>query len=215
VLLARLQRLLGEIYDVPTVHDVRDFVVTDPEATAALSRGPSDEQLLVAESEGMIEMSLFVDRDVLTRLDGDDPLAALTQDNLADYLTALEGVSHFVYVAWNAAHDKPVSLLELELQAEIDKYVSCAWLMVAQGAGRFPPELHRALFERTAIVPELAGDRAAMYRAATRYAARYCRRIAAAWCRRGRAAPTDMLAELRRFYRWGAVHKLAHIERYA
>ncbi len=49
--------------------------------------------------------------------------------------TALEGVSHFVYLAWNAGHDKPVSLLELEMQAEVDKYVGSYWLMRRQLPG--------------------------------------------------------------------------------
>ncbi len=215
MLLARLQQLLGEIYDVPAEHDVRDFVVTDPGTAAALTRGGGDEQLLVAQTGDVLEMSLFVDASVLARLENDDPLEALTQQNLADYLTAVEGVSHFAYVAWNAGYDKPVTVLELELQAEVDKYVSCVWLLAAQGAGRFPRELHRVLFERTRISDDLAADRKELYRSATRYAARYCRRVAAAWCRKGRTAHRDMLAELRRFYRLGVARKLAHIERHA
>ncbi len=59
------------------------------------------------------------------------PLVRLNESNVADYWTALEGVSHFHYFAWNAGHDKPVTLLELELQAEIDKYVASYLLLQA------------------------------------------------------------------------------------
>jgi hypothetical protein len=130
-------------------------------------------------------------------------------------------VSHFVYVAWNAGHDKPVTLLELELQAEVDKYVLGAWLLRAQGAGRFPCELHRALFERTRIDPRAAGARAGLYRTASEYAGRFCRRLGtrlAFACRAAHPAASAMqewLAEVRRFYRWGNARKLAHIERFA
>ena len=48
----------------------------------------------------------------------------LDGENLADFWSALEGVSHFTYYAWNAARDKSVSLFELELQAEVDKFVT-------------------------------------------------------------------------------------------
>ena len=83
--------------------------------------------------------------------------------NLADYWTALEGVSHFMYLAWNAGHDRAVSLLELELQAEIDKYVASWWLLREQDPARFPAELHRLLFERTQIDAQLAvGSRGAL-----------------------------------------------------
>src|SRR6201991_295198 len=122
----------------------------------------------------------------------------LHDGNVADYWTALEGVSHFVYLAWNAGHDKPVTLLELELQAEIDKYVLAAWLLRSQGAGRFPRELHRALFDRARIDPVAAGGRAGLYRMASRYAARFCRRIAGRLENTARSASRELLAELRR-----------------
>jgi hypothetical protein len=124
-------------------------------------------------------------------------------------------VSHFVYVAWNAGFDKPVTLLELELQAEVDKFVMGTWLLGAQNDGRFPRELHHVLFERTRIDAVAAGSRAGLYRTATSYAARFCRRVAGLLEHRRRAALRDALAELRRFYRLGNSRKLDHIERYA
>ncbi len=175
----------------------------------------SDEQLLLAQHEDELSLALYIDAAVLERLSCRDPFAALTEHNLADYLTAAEGVSHFVYVAWNAGYDKPVTLLELELQAEVDKYVLCAWLLREQGNGRFPRELHRALFERTRIDPASAGGRARLYHTASCYAGRFCRRVAAGLARGTRGATRELLAELRRFYRWGNARKLRHIERWA
>ncbi len=211
MLLSKLQQLLGRIYDLPIGHDVRDFVLTDASLVAAASGSPSDEQLLVSQSADALEIALFLDASVLQRLAAADPLESLTEQNLADYLTAVEGVSHFVCVAWNASHDKPVSILELELQAEVDKFVSCAWLLHEQGAGRFPHELHHTLFRRVRVDAELAAERANLYRAATRYAARYCERLAAQWSERRRAVSLDVLADLRRFYRLGMTRKLTHI----
>jgi hypothetical protein len=143
--LAELQSALSEIYDLPDTPDVRDFLLTDRACLAAFGSARStDEQLLLAEEGDTLSMALYLDAEVLRRLAEQDPRAALTHENLADYLTVAEGVSHFVYVAWNTGFDKPVTLLELELQAEVDKYVLCAWLLSAQNAGRFPGELHRA-----------------------------------------------------------------------
>ena len=154
--LASLQAALADIYDLPATPDVADFLMTDRARLAHFDPRAGDEQLIVAEDGDTLSLGLFIDAAVLARLAHRDPYAALTGDNLADYLTAAEGVSHFVYVAWNAGHDKPVTLLELELQAEIDKYVLAAWLLREQGAGRFPRELHRVLFER-AIPTRLIG----------------------------------------------------------
>jgi len=107
---------------------------------ASVDGGPTDEQLVVATQSDAVGVSLYLDPALLERLRHADPILALHQGNVADYWTALEGVSHFVYFAWNAAHDKPVSLLELEMQAEIDKYVASYALLRRQSPQRFPAD---------------------------------------------------------------------------
>jgi hypothetical protein len=218
--LASLQSALAEIYDLPAMPAVGEFLMTERSDLRAFSEARAgDEQLIVAAEGDTLSMALFIDGAVLARLAQRDPFATLDHGNIADYLTVAEGVSHFVYVAWNAGHDKPVTLLELELQAEVDKYVLGAWLLREQGAGRFPRELHRVLFERARVDPVAAGARAGLYHTASNYAARFCRRVAtilsASTRNPRRGATRELLAELRRFYRWGNARKLAHIERFA
>ena len=157
----------------------------------------------MAEEGDTLSMALYIDAAVLERLARHDPFDALTHENLADYLTVAEGVSHFVYVAWNTGHDKPVTLLELELQAEVDKYVLGAWLLREQGAGRFPRELHRALFERARVDPVAAAGRVGLYHTASNYAARFCRRVAALLARTRDRRHARPLAELRGFIAGG------------
>ena len=125
MLLSRLQNLIGGIYDVSIAHDVYDFLVTDRGRLPAAARGgTAEEELIVAEPAAggdEVALSLYLDPALLARLTREDPLVRLHAGNVADWCTALEGVSHFLYLAWNAGHDKPVSLLELEMQAEVDK----------------------------------------------------------------------------------------------
>ena len=110
--LASLQSALTGIYDLPATPDVAQFLLTDRARLASIEAArDSDEQLIVAEHDDTLSLGLYIDAQVLERLERRDPYAALTQYNLADYLTVAEGVSHFVYVAWNAGFDKPVTLL--------------------------------------------------------------------------------------------------------
>jgi hypothetical protein len=220
MILKRLQDFIGDIYDVSIAHDVYDFLVTDRQhlPAAARTNGPTDEELIVAqpeEGDGEIAMSLYLDPRLLERLDRADPMERLHDGNVADYLTALEGVSHFVYLAWNAGHDKPVSLLELEMQAEVDKYVGSYWLMRRQLPDRFPAELLRLLFERTRIDPALAAGRESMYREASRYAEMFCRRLERSLRGARDSSQAEVLTELRRFYRLTNARKVAHIQRTA
>ena len=216
MILRQLQDLIGSIYDVRVAHDVYDFLVTDRERLPAATPGAvADEALIVAQdsSGDALGVSLYLDPALLERLRRADPIQRLDRDNVADCWTALEGVSHFVYLAWNAGHDRPVSLLELEMQAEIDKYVASYWLMRRQFPRRFPAELLRLLFERTRIDPRLAGGREELYREASRYAEKFCRRLERTLRGAHGEAGQDVLAELRRFYRLTDARKVAHIER--
>jgi hypothetical protein len=209
----QLQSLLAGIYDVPMAQDVAQYLLTDRQSLPEPFRaGASEETLLVAQDGDGLALGLFLEPAVLARLDLANPLAALNGANLADYWTALEGVSHFVYLTWNAGHDRPVSLLELELQAEVDKYVASLWLLRAQDPSRFPVELHRVLFERARVDPDLAGERLGLYRRANQYAARFCRRLGQLLEPAGAQARAIAMAELRRFYRLTSAMKMRYIE---
>src|ERR1700693_384613 len=221
MLLSRLQELLGSIYDVRIAHDVYDFLVTDRARLPHQARGGQvEEELIVAQpaaGAGELALSLYLDPALLERLARHDPLVRLHAGNVADCWTALEGVSHFLYLAWNAGHDKPVSLLELEMQAEVDKFVVSHWLLRRQLPGHFPAELRRVLFERTRVDPSLTQARAGLYREASRYAEKFCRRLEQTLSRApGRPAhgggEGEVLGELRRFYRLSNARKRAHIE---
>jgi len=214
MLVRELQALIATLYDVPVEHDVGDFLITNAAQAAALQGRsgipPTDEQLLIAEGEDGVELGLYVDSAVLGRLGQHCPLQELNEGNLADYCTALEGVSHFHYFAWSAQCSRDVSLLELELQAEVDKYASALRLMLAQREGRFPQELFHRLFEGASFLPHLGDEDRHRYAEAHRFAARFCRRLEERFLRPRRARPEAMLAQLRSFYRLGRHAKLRH-----
>lgn len=212
--LRSFQRLLAGIYDVPVEEDIARFVVTERAQLPMEHRHTRTlEQVLVASDGDATSVSVYLDAQLLARLADADPFDALTGDNLADYWTALEGVSHFLYIAWNASHARPVTLFELELQAEIDKYVSSLWLLKRQHPKRFPVELHHLLFERSRIDAALAQERISLYQRADRYAERFCRALARRFASSLASVRRDTLAELRRFYRLDHERKARHIER--
>jgi hypothetical protein len=145
---------------------------------------------------------------VLERLRESDPLERLHDGNLADFWMALEGVSHFVYLAWNAGLDKPVTRLELELQAEVDKFVLTA-LLLATRQGSAPDALHHGLFRRCRVDASLDEASRARYEDASRFAEAYCTRLLERF--RRKRDLNVLQPELRRFYRMNQRGKLARI----
>lgn len=214
MVLRGLQSLLGRLYDVEMNYDVYDFLVTDRRALGGLhacnDSRPSEEQLLLAEAPDGAGVALYMDPGLLGRLEGADPVGKLTENNLADYCTALEGVSHFVYSTWRLDRDLPVSLLELETQAEVDKYAVTVFLLADQHGGGFPAQVHARLFDRVSFDARLAPDQYQRYRMAHRSAAHYCRKLEHRFVSRGQARVEALLRELRKFYRLGCTAKLRH-----
>lgn len=212
MILGRLQELLAKLYDAPIDHRPYDFLISDREQLETLigaeAREVTDEHVFIVEGDDGIRVGLFVDAAVLRRLEHKNPLEHLDEGNLQDFCTALEGVSHFHYLLWSVGRGRGVSLLELELQAEVDKYASAVMLLTRQRAGEFPRALHAALFDKVTFAPQ--SERAVLHRyeEANRHAARYCRELDDRYLRRRRSRPEAWVQELRRFFRCGHQQKL-------
>jgi hypothetical protein len=211
--IAKLQRCLERLYDVTIGHDVEDFLVHDGDLTRGLGNNPAaraiPEKLLLHETEDSIDIALFLEQAVVDRLRRDDPTERLHAGNISDFMTALEGVSHFLYLTWNARYDRNVSLLELELQAEIDKFILAAMLLARTEGGCVPAGLHPWLFDEASLDPKLDAGTRERYRDANAYARRYC-----GWLQKQYMSPRrnpGMMSELRRFYRLGHHEKLSRI----
>lgn len=214
MVLQGLQSLLKRLYDVDLSYDVCDFLVTDRRELRGVSpvndgRAPEEELLLAQTADGA-GVSLYIDAEVLSRLEESDPMGALTEENIADYCTALEGVSHFVYSAWRLGGDAPVSLLELETQAEVDKYAATVFLIADQQGGGFPAHVHPRLFDRVNFDARLEPEQYERYRTAHRCAANFCRRLERRFVDRSGARIEAMVRELRKFYRLGHAAKLRY-----
>jgi len=208
-MLAKLQSYIANIYDADCGHRLHDFLITDRELANKLGRkvlpGSVEESLFVAEYEDGIALSVFLDEVLLSRLENADPLNSLRVDQLADLAVVLEGISHFNYLGWCAGRDKSVTLLELELQAEIDKFLTTALLAQEQGDFSLLRNLHKLFFDNIAYQPTLNRKERERYEVANSYAARFCRQLL------DRVSRDDGNTQLREFYRLTQSDKMSYI----
>ena len=206
-----LQNYLSRVYELDMACRVEDFLFTDENLAHRLEGEhfrATGEKLLIHESADELELSVYFDAAMLVRLDASTPLVSIAAADLRDFWTALEGVSHFLYLAWNAHYDRSVRGVELELQAEVDKYVITTMLVEEQQQAA-AADIHTLLFERTQFDSGLADALLARYRDANRSAAKYCLSLAR------RFQPPHhpgRVRELRRFYRLDHCAKLHFIE---
>jgi hypothetical protein len=208
-MLRRIQHLLSELYDLAPTVDVEHFVCGPEIVQATVGEGARarGELLLILQDEDDLHVGLYLDPEVIEALRADPEWAPDRVEAFQALCLATEGVSHFLYLGFRADNDEQVSQLELELQAEVDKYA--AGLLSGNGVGAIRAR-SRALRERLFGSPQfidppesVEGER---YRIAHRAAARYAEALEARFVDRGRVA--ELWVELRRFYRMGARQKL-------
>jgi len=183
---ARLARWYG-IEDAPAV----DLFIEPAE--------DGRETLFVRDRDGELELLLHLPRAALECVEGG---RAPSFDELCQ---VIEGVSHFLYLVERARRELPATQLELELQAEVDKYV----LLSHDGQGFHPAraaEVRARLFERVRYLHAADTEQGERYRVANHLAARFARRLEGILTRHGRFEP--MHAALRRFYGAGQAEKI-------
>lgn len=201
MVLNTLQGVIQHVYEIDLGHRVADFTTSDPAfARQYGSAHQPMEQLIFREDGDDVDVSLYLDPRVVDALD--DLPAENASINMM--CLAVEGVSHFVHFCWRSHYKVDVSLLELEIQAEVDKYVLLTDLYGESG-------MHRRLFEHYLYQRGMSRQLRERYKSANRFAAKYCRKLEKEYIRPGRTS--EMLNELRRFCRKSQREKIHAIER--
>lgn len=207
-MLSRIQKSLQDLYDVELDEDVDDFVCDEDTARDACGdEVERREVLLVQEDPDGVAVGLYVDQKAIDALKHAED-AWLDGKNFDAACLATEGVSHFVYLMFRAKNDEEVTQLELELQAEVDKYATA--LLAGNGVGAIAArsrELRRRLFDEIDYLDDASTESGDRYRLATRLAARYALHLEETYVARGDFA--SLSRALRRFYRMSRQEKLA------
>jgi hypothetical protein len=189
-LAGRIQRGLETLYRLDRSADVDAFVTHADEGER--------ESLLVRESEEGLELLLrlprLAERTVDVDGEGLDPLCQI-----------IEGVSHFVYLADRASRGREATQLELELQAEVDKYVVLA-ASLRDFDERTSRRLRERLYEGITYMHDADTIEGERYRMANGYARRFTGRLERDYVTRARFG--ELQGALRRFFHMGQGDKL-------
>jgi hypothetical protein len=179
--LRRIQQRLERFYGLERAPNVTRFV-----REGGLG---SREVVLVRQSEDELEIAL-----VLPPESNDIPEGGALSDV---WLQVAEGVSHFIYLVERARVHLPVTQLELELQAEVDKFV-----LSLEFSTESAQRLLARMFDSPRFLDEEGTESGDRYRLAHHLAARFVSRTIVA---NDRARARE---RLRSFYRAGQMEKI-------
>jgi len=151
---------------------------------------------------------------LIRRLEEAPPMRGLCDRNVDDFATFVEELDHFLFLAERARLKRPVSLLELELQANVTKYLVCALFLAGsgdrrpRGGARLAEEERRwllyHLFEKIEFAEPDPLVRA-RYRDALRFARRFLDRL------EHLPSASDRVARLRAFHAATHQQKIASL----
>jgi hypothetical protein len=213
-LLETLQGLLERTYRMRTgVRDVGRFVIGDAGyrrlyretrvRTAAASDGSGAKTLIRETAQGVRACVYLPDRLVRT-LESYPPQHGLCELNVDPFATLVEELDHLLVIAERARDERETSLFELELHANVSKYLVLSRFL----AGRFREPLptprklwlRHHLFEKVEYCDEDPGVRE-RYREAAHYAVGLIDGLAP-------MQPEERVEALRDFHRLGAGEKI-------
>ena len=226
-LLETLQGVIERTYDLETgIDDIAAFVIGD--AGYQRTYGASDAQgnvvrmvgsgrpwmaspgarTLVRQADGGIAISIYYPDSLVECLERHDPTRRLDDANVDAFAILVEELDHFLVIAERFRAHAAMTLLELELHANVTKYLVLRMFLGKLRAPARPSEADAAWIRHHLFhagdFAETDADLRWRYRQAARLAARYVSRLDG-------MPQASRLPELRRFHRLPSLAKIAHI----
>lgn len=220
MLLATIQQQYELIYQLPQYRAIEEFMV-NRETLMWLKKGQltlrTAEQergmLLLCPGEDELGVGIYLNERVMDNLALHDPRSGVNASNIHDFCIMVEEVSHFLYTTWRARNNRQMTRLEIELQAEVDKFIFCTFYRPREQSTNGGPSLKEILFERFSLQSNLPREAQRRYLNASRLALHYCHFLDKRYIQKNRTG--QMLAEIRQFHRFGQADKISHINRSA
>ena len=228
-LLELLQRLIERTYRMETgIVEIGRYVIGDegyrrfypsfgrggappaPGQRQAVGQAGGRARVLVHDAPAAVAAHIYFPDELILNLEQYPPTRWLADENVDDFATFVEEIDHLLLIAERVRLGRPVSLLELEMHANVTKYLVCA-LFRARGrsrgaGGSVEPEdrlwLRWHLFEKAEFA-EADREVQCRYRDASCFAHRFLDRLETE-----REAPAR-LALLRAFHDSSHQEKLA------
>lgn len=216
MILNTVQQQFETIYQLSPYLSIEDFLINQ-EALEKLKQKTSHHlntlnlkgYVLLLPEEDELNLAIYLNDQVMNNLYKYNPSQGLNEKNIHDFCIMAEEVSHFLYITWKAQHSIQITTLELELQAEIDKFIICHFYC-SNGQNRFNRlSLKELLFETFSLEKDLSKELKNRYDTASKFALRYCHFLENHFIKKDHLR--QMMGEIRRFYRLNQTDKISHI----
>lgn len=156
----------------------------------------SEEVVLACSSSGELEVGIFFNDDILQNL---------SNLNQHQEMTLMEGVSHYLLFVHKHQNNLVVNNLELEMQAQIDKFL----LFVLDQEKRYSVSQVLEMIDQKPNLSSLDQDLKDMYQESNDLALGFCHRLNEDFLRKNKFS--EFYDKIRQFYRQDTQEKLRQV----
>ena len=218
MLAATVQQQFQSIYHLPHDLSIEDFLINQEtletlqeERCDLISTEHHRGFMLLFTQGDELQVGIYLHNQLIDNLHRHNPLLKLDEKNIGDFCIMIEEVSHFLYTTWKAQHDIKMTRLEIELQAEVDKFILCSLYGAQHPDPTYRLPLMELLFEGYHFEKNLSEESQQRYHTASRLARHYCHFLERHYINDNNIP--QMIKEIRQFYRFSQTDKISHINR--
>jgi len=140
-LIKELQRKIEKTYALDTgITNIEHYIIGDKgykefyskEEIRTVVKSHSGAKVLIRDTEHTLKASIYYPDKLIRELEDNDPRLGLHDDNIDLCASFVEELDHFLFIAQNYKQNRPFSLLELELQANVTKYLVLKYFIALQ-----------------------------------------------------------------------------------
>jgi len=217
-LIKELQRKIEKTYVLDTgITNIEKYIIGDKgyeefytkEKIRTVVNSHSGAKVLIRDAGDTLKVSIYYPDELIKELEDNDPRLGIHDDNIDLCASFVEELDHFLFIAQNYKQNRPFSLLELELQANVTKYLILKYFIALQNKSiklsKFDKEYIRYhLFYKRRYDIQDTTERN-RYEDAVKFGMIYTKHI-------DLLSQEDRLRDLRQFSRMTCPSKIRHIQ---
>lgn len=191
-----LQKKIEELYRLAGCPEAKKYILS-PKQFKKLSDATDEPQVLYMDEGSDATLGIYLGSDIFHRIKKNQKIFSFK-----DFCVMAEEISHFIYIVWSKSNDKKINLLDLELQAEVDKYVLATNFFKSKG------EVFEKIFESFRMRKNLRKDEEERYYTAHRLGKKLASNL-----QKTKISSIQKINWLRMFYRQSITSRILLIEK--
>jgi hypothetical protein len=191
-----LQEKLEEIYRLEKCPEANKYVLS-PKEFKRLAKSSDNPQVIYVDEGSDATLGIYLGKRIFKKIQNKAKIFSFQ-----DFCVMAEEISHFIYLIWSKSNGKKITLLDLEIQAEVDKF------LLASNFFRSQETVFQKMFETFMFRKNLLKDEKNRYIEASRLG----KKLATNW-KNKKISLSEKIHWLRFFYRQNPSSRIAMIER--